>query len=90
MKFHFAFPKPNGDMPTMKVVSATTLKEAVRDILKSHGYDPHYCTVFDSSWQSLGVLDWTWPGPTVYVGKTLIGKFYDTNMPRNRVSLIPN
>ena len=65
--FRFVFPQPNGDHPTSTVRREPRLEDAIEAAFRSHHYGINGSTVFDSNWNSLGMVRIRWPGPTIWL-----------------------
>lgn len=75
MRYRFAFPQKNGDMPTVKAVDADSVADAIKKALSDlESYsDIDGSTIFrGDNWERVGEFVTMAPGPKLYVNKVLI------------------
>lgn len=69
-KFVFAWPRPNGDLPTVCVREGADVAEAIRTAFVERDSSDQLdgCTVHDADHRPIGLLRLSWPGPVVTLG----------------------
>jgi len=68
MDYRFVFPQPNGDMPTVCVVQADTVRDAIIVAIRKVGFDIVNSTMFEGGgWKLIGKLTAKWPGPVICI-----------------------